>query len=147
MAGIVGFGKAAEIAASVIANSDALSVLRDRLEIGIRKLVPAAICNGDTDRRLPNTTNLTLPGLRGESLVVALDQQGISISSGSACKAGSPKPTHVLLAMGRTEEQAHCAVRLSLSHDTTSGDVDRTLQSFERVLREMKSVVRFLPCK
>ena len=61
----------------------------------------------------------TLPGLRGESLVVALDQHGIALSSGSACKSGSPKPTHVLIAMGVSEADAHCSVRLSLSAATT----------------------------
>ena len=84
---------------------------------GIRELVPDALLNGHPTSGLPNTLNLTLPGLRGESLVVALDQHGISLSSGSACKSGSPEPTHVLLAMGRTEEEAHCSVRFSLSHD------------------------------
>jgi cysteine sulfinate desulfinase/cysteine desulfurase-like protein len=79
--------------------------------------------------------------------VVALDQQGISISSGSACKSGSPKPTHVLLAMGRTDEEAHCAVRLSLSHRSTREDVDETIAALARVLEEMRTTVRFLPCK
>jgi len=90
---------------------------------------------------------LTLPKLRGESLVVALDQHGISLSSGSACKSGSPKPTHVLLAMGKTEEEAHCAVRLSLSHQTTEKDIDATVSALEQVLEEMETTVRFLPCK
>ncbi len=90
---------------------------------------------------------MTLPGLRGESLVVAMDQQGISLSSGSACKTGSPDPTHVLLAMGKSAEQAHCAVRLSLSAATTEADVDETVVAVERVLREMETTVRFLPCK
>ncbi len=90
---------------------------------------------------------MTLPGLRGESLAVALDQHGISLSSGSACKSGSPEPTHVLLAMGRTVEEAHCAVRFSLSHETKKEDVDTTLTALERVLNEMESTVRFLPCK
>ncbi len=70
-------------------------------------------------------SSLTLPNIRGESLVVAMDQHGISLSSGSACKSGSPKPTHVLLAMGRTKEQAHCTVRVSMSRYTTDEDIDR----------------------
>jgi cysteine desulfurase NifS len=144
---IVGFGQAAELALHALADTEQLAGLRDRLEQGIRKLVPDARLNGHPEHRLPNTLNLTLPELRGESLVVALDQQGISISSGSACKSGSPKPTHVLLAMGRTDEEAHCAVRLSLSHQSTREDVDETISALARVLEEMRTTVRFLPCK
>jgi cysteine sulfinate desulfinase/cysteine desulfurase-like protein len=121
--------------------------LRDRLESGIRGLVPAARLNGHPEYRLPNTLNLTLPGLRGESLVVALDQHGISLSSGSACKSGSPDPTHVLLAMGMTPQDVHCSVRLSLSHATTADDIDDTIKAFGRVLEDMETTVRFLPCK
>lgn len=109
--------------------------------------MPKARLNGRADDRLPNTLNLTLPGLRGESLVVALDQHGISLSSGSACKSGSPKPTHVLMAMGRTEEEAHCAVRLSLSNRTSEQDIDETISALAHVLEEMETTVRFLPCK
>jgi cysteine sulfinate desulfinase/cysteine desulfurase-like protein len=144
---IVGFGKAAELALQNLAGSERLASLRDRLERGVRKLVPDAQLNGHAAHRLPNTVNLTLPELRGESLVVALDQQGISISSGSACKSGSPKPTHVLLAMGRSDAEAHCAIRLSLSHGTTEQDVDDTVEALEHVLEEMRTTVRFLPCK
>jgi cysteine sulfinate desulfinase/cysteine desulfurase-like protein len=88
-----------------------------------------------------------LPGLRGESLVVALDQKGIALSSGSACKAGSPDPSHALLAMGMSEEDAHCAVRLSLSRYTTEKEIQTTVDSLKTVLEEMESTVRFLPCK
>ena len=120
---------------------------RDRLDAGIRGLIPASELNGHPEHRLPNTLNLTLPGLRGESMVVALDRHGISLSSGSACKSGSPEPTHVLMAMGKTAEQAHCAVRLSLSHGTTQDDIDDTVAAFAQVLEEMETTVRFLPCK
>jgi len=144
---IVGFGKAAELALHTLKNSKQIEALRDKLENGIKKLLPKAQLNGHPDNRLPNTLNLTLPKLRGESLVVALDQHGISLSSGSACKSGSPKPTHVLLAMGKTEEEAHCAVRLSLSHQTTEKDIDATVSALEQVLEEMETTVRFLPCK
>jgi cysteine sulfinate desulfinase/cysteine desulfurase-like protein len=121
--------------------------LRDRLEHGIRKIVPNARLNGHPDRRLPNTINMTLPGLRGESVAIALDHQGISLSSGSACKSGSPEPTHVLTAMGRTVADAHCAVRFSLSHETTPDDIETTLAALAHVLEEMRTAVRFLPCK
>jgi cysteine sulfinate desulfinase/cysteine desulfurase-like protein len=144
---IVGFGKAAELARRAVRDADSIARLRDKLEAGIRRLIPDAVLNGPREDRLPNTLNLTLPGLRGESLVVALDQHGISLSSGSACKSGSPEPTHVLISMGRTEEEAHCAVRLSLAHATTEGEIDETVVMVERVLEEMETTVRFLPCK
>ncbi|MFQ5428787.1 MAG: aminotransferase class V-fold PLP-dependent enzyme [Phycisphaerae bacterium] len=144
---IVGLGKAAELAARMIDEADRIRELRDRLETGILELVPGAIRNGHPRLRLANTLNLTLPGLRGESLVVALDQHGISLSSGSACKAGSPDPTHVLLAMGRTPEEAHCSVRFSLARETTEEDITEALAAFRQVLKEMETTIRFLPCK
>lgn len=147
IAAIAGMGKAAEAALGLPARGRAVADLRDRLEEGIRSLVPEARLNGHRERRLPNTLNMTLPGLRGESLVVALDQRGISLSSGSACKSGSPEPTHVLLAMGRSREEAHCSVRFSLSSSTTAEDIEATIAALAEVLQEMETTVRFLPCK
>jgi len=144
---IVGMGKAAEIARQSVAHVGRLKRLRDRLHEGILGLVPDGTLNGHPDRRLPNTLNLTLPELRGEALVVALDQHGVSLSSGSACKAGSPEPTHVLLAMGRSPEEAHCSVRFSLSHETTETEIDTAVEALTRVLRELETTIRFLPCK
>ncbi len=144
---IVGLGKAAEVALRSLNGSQKVRALRDRLEAGVRKLIPGARLNGDPEARLPNTLNLTLPRFRGESLVVALDQQGILLSSGSACKSGDPEPTHVLTAMGRTPEEGHCSVRFSLSHGTTDADIDATLSALDHVLEEMETTVRFLPCK
>jgi cysteine desulfurase NifS len=143
---IVGLGKAAELVTSTPLNSEPIRDLRDRLEEGIRNLLADAVLNGHRDHRLPNTLNLTLPGLRGESIVIAMDQHGISLSSGSACKSGSPEPTHVLIAMGRTKEQAHCSVRFSLSRHTTEEDIDYTVSALEHVLKE-KDLVRLMPCK
>jgi cysteine sulfinate desulfinase/cysteine desulfurase-like protein len=143
---IVGLGKAAELAAYALRDTAKLQELRDRLEDGITRLIPGATLNGHREDRLWNTLNMTLPGLRGESIVIAMDQHGIALSSGSACKSGSPEPTHVLIAMGRTEEQAHCSVRFSLSHNTTEEDIDRTISALARVLEE-KNLVRLMPCK
>jgi len=144
---IVGFGKAAELAQKELWTSENMKKLRDKLEMGIRKLIPEAQLNGHPEERLPNTLNMTLPGLRGESLVIAMDQHGIALSSGSACKSGSPEPTHVLIAMGRSEEEAHCSIRLSLSHSTTEEDIEKTISALTRVLKEMETTIRFLPCK
>ena len=144
---IVGLGRASELAARGLARAPAVRALRDRLEEGIRALLPAARRNGHAARRLPNILNLTLPGIRGESLVVAMDAHGIAFSSGSACKAGSPAPTHVLMAMGRSEEDAHCAVRFSLALTSTAEEIEDTIVTLDLVLRDMEATVRFLPCK
>ena len=127
-------------------DSDRIKLLRDKLEDEVKRLVPDASLNGHPEDRLPNTLNLTLPGLRGESIVIALDQHGISLSSGSACKTGSPEPTHVLIAMGKTVWDAHCSVRFSLSRDTTEEDIDQTVLALARILEE-KNTVRLIPCK
>jgi cysteine sulfinate desulfinase/cysteine desulfurase-like protein len=144
---IVGLGKAAELAPHYLRDYGKVKELRDKLEAGIKELVSNARLNGHREKRLPNTLNLTLPGLRGESLVLALDQYGISLSSGSACKSGSPEPTHVLIAMGRSKDEAHCAVRFSLSPNTTEEDIDETVSALRQVLEEMATVVRLTPCK
>lgn len=144
---IAGLGHAAELAGMAVEGDEAIRRLRDRLEEGIREILPDARLNGAREHRLPNTLNLTLPGLRGESLVIALDQKGVALSSGSACKSGDPAPSHALLAIGLSEEEAHCAVRLSLSRDTTEEDIEVTLQALREVIEEMETTVRFLPCK
>ncbi len=144
---IVAMGKAAELARTGLRETDRVRRLRDRLERGVKKLVPGAHLNGHPEKRLSNTLNMTLPQLRGESLVLALDQKGIALSSGSACKSGSPDPSHVLVAMGMSPQDAHCAVRFSLSSKTTEDDIERTLRALEQVLVEMETTVRFLPCK
>ena len=135
------------MARQALPDSARVKRLRDELEARIRRLIPAAVLNGHPSDRTPNTLNLTLPELRGESLVVALDMHGISLSSGSACKAGSPEPTHVLIAMGKSEAEAHCSLRFSLSRYTTEEDIDRTGAALAQVLEEMETTVRFLPCK
>jgi cysteine desulfurase NifS len=144
---IAGFGKAAELGRCDLDGAAVMATLRDRLEVGIRKLVPNAELNGHREKRLPNILNMTLPDLRGESVVTAMDICGVSLSSGSACKSGSPDPTHVLTAMGKTADEAHCAVRFSLSRETTETDIDEACEALAHVLREMETTIRFLPCK
>ncbi len=143
---IVGLGEAAELAGREREAMKGVAALRDALEAGVKQLVPDARLNGRRDRRLPNTLNLTLPGIRGESVVIAMDQHGIALSSGSACKSGSPEPTHVLIAMGRTPEEAHCSVRFSLSRYSSADDIEKTLSALKQVLEE-KNNVRLMPCK
>ncbi len=145
--GIMGFGKAAELALDHLPKVDRVRELRDRLENGIRELIPGAKLNGHSEQRLPNTLNLTLPGIRGESLVLALDQKGVAISSGSACQAGQPEPSHALIAMGLSEEEAHCAVRFSLGIGNTIDEIDRTVSLIAQIVRENKDVIRFVACR
>ncbi len=144
--GIVGLGKASELALHAIHNPENIKKLRDKMEDGIKELIPDAKLNGHRKKRLPNTLNLVLPGLRGESLVIALDQHNIAISSASACKSGSIEPSHVLIAMGLSDEEAHCSVRLSLSRYTTEDEIERTISALKRILKE-KDMVRLMPCK
>lgn len=143
---VVGLGKACELAAYFLSGWERTRRLRDRLESGVKDLIPAACLNGHPEQRLPNTLNLTLPGIRGESIVMAMDRHGIALSSGSACKSGSPEPTHVLMAMGRTEEEAHASVRFSLSLHTTEEEIEETLSALSLVLEE-KERVRLISCK
>ncbi|MFC1499414.1 aminotransferase class V-fold PLP-dependent enzyme [Candidatus Zixiibacteriota bacterium] len=149
VAGIIGFGKACELAQRRLYTGvmDEVEGMRDRLEEGIRKLVPGAVRNGSTTSCLPNTVNLTLPGIRGESLVLALDPLGVFFSSGSACKSGDPDPSHVLLAIGLSEDDAHCSVRFSLGPDLTVDDIELALKRFERILTDTFSAVRFVGCR
>jgi len=143
---IVGLGKAAEMALYNLQDFPRLTALRDKLAEGIREIIPEAVLNGHPEKRLPNTLNLMLLGLRGESIVIALDHYGIAISSGSACKSGSPEPTHVLIAMGRTEQEAHCSVRFSLSRYNTEEEIEQTISALKQVLKD-KEIVRLMPCK
>ncbi len=149
VAGIVGFGKAVDLALRRLNRGDmaVVAALRDRLEAGIHQLVPDARRNGPQAARLPNTANLTLPGIRGESLVLHLDRRSIRFSSGSACKSGNPDPSPALLAMGLSAEQAHCAVRFSLGAENTAEEIDTVLAALRETLRETGEAVKFQGCR
>ncbi len=144
---IAGFGSAADYAARVLARSDQTRRLRDRLEREIAERVPGARLNGHRDQRLPNTLNVTLPGFRGESVVLEMNKRGVYFSSGSACHAGSSGPSHALLALGLSEESVHGAVRLSLGPENTDEEIDYVAQSLGDVIAQSKQVVRFVSCK
>lgn len=106
---------------------DDLSALRDRLIAGVRAAVPAAVLRGDPDARLPGNAHFTFPGCEGDSLLFLLDAAGVSVSTGSACQAGVPEASHVLLAMGLSEPEARGALRFTLGHGSTDADVDALL--------------------
>jgi len=144
---IIGLGKAAELVFQHLDSVTRLVKLRNYLETEIIKLVSGAKVNGFTGERLPNTCNICLPGYRGESIVLAMDQKGISLSSGSACRSGSPDPSHALVAMGLTEDEAHCSIRLSLSHDISKKDCDSILFALRKIFVEVNESVKFVGCR
>lgn len=122
---IVGFGKACELARERLeARGRRAGELRDRLERGILERVPGARRNGHPHRRVPNTLNVTFPGVDAEMLLMSLDLMGIAASAGSACTAESREPSHVLLAMGRSPEDGLSSLRFSLGEETSEADVD-----------------------
>ena len=136
-----------EAVANMDKNAARLTVLRDRLIAGVLREIPHAALNGDARQRLPGNANFCFEGIEGESLLLLLDDKGISASSGSACTSGSLDPSHVLLAIGRVHDVAHGSLRLSLGEDATEEDVDTIIQSVKEVvayLRGMSPVWRDL---
>jgi cysteine desulfurase len=108
--------------------------LRERLWNGISKIDPTSVRNGMGAPVLANTLNVSFPGRDGETLLMGLDLEGVSASSGSACMVGSLTASHVLLAMGAGEEMARATVRFSLGRGTTIGDIDAALGALKKVL-------------
>lgn len=127
-AGAAAFAVAAELAAAELADeARRLVVLRDRLARGILSSVTSAEILGDPRDRLPGNVHVHVPGAIGETLLFLLDQADISVSTGSACQAGVPEPSHVVLALGRSETEARQVLRLSLGRTSTEADVDAVL--------------------
>ena len=141
VAGIAGLGKAAELAMMRM-NEDGqrLAALRDRLEKELLERVPYARVNGSRAHRMPNTTNLTFPFAEGESMVIALDLQGIACSTGAACSSGAVKPSHVLTAIGLAPEDARATLRLSLGHQTTNEEIDYALDTIPPVIERLRQL-------
>lgn len=132
LAGIVGFGRAAELAAAGMEERRLrLDALRQRLEQGLRERVPQAVVFAAGARRLPNTVFLALPGIDGETLLLELDRMGLALSSGAACGSGYSEPSHVLQAMGVTADIARCAVRVSFGTGNTEHDVDTLIAALQ----------------
>jgi len=117
-----------------------LAALRDRLEKGLLERVPYARVNGSRAHRMPNTTSLTFPFAEGESMVIALDLQGIACSTGAACSSGALKPSHVLTAIGLAPEDARATLRLSLGHQTTNEEIDYALGIIPPVIERLRQL-------
>ncbi len=133
--GIAGFGAAAREVEERLHDAARLAVLRDRLESGVRGLVPGVRLFGAGAPRLPNTAFFAVPGLRAETQVMALDLAGVAVGSGSACSSGKVRPSHVLRAMGVDEETSDCAIRVSLGWASEAADVDAFVEAWGTLLR------------
>jgi cysteine desulfurase len=140
---IAGFGVAAERAGATLeAEGRRLAGLRDRFEEGVLDRVPHAHVNGARDRRVPNTTNISFERVEAESLLIALDLEGIAVSTGSACSSGTLEPSHVLRAMGLSAGRAQSSIRFSFGAGNTDADVDRVLEVLPRAVEKLRRLTR-----
>ena len=124
VAGIMGFGKACELAAERTVKAGKLAELRDYFQKQILELIPGTELFGDGEHRLPNTLNLGFDGVEGDTLLIALDMEGVAVSTGSACSSGTGLPSHVLQAMGIEEDKINSSIRFSLGFNTTRSELD-----------------------
>jgi cysteine desulfurase len=141
VAGIVGLGKAAELARLALAEDAArISGLRDRLEKGILSRISDARANSAGAARTPNTSNLTFSGIEGEALVIALDLRGLACSTGAACSSGAVEPSHVLTAIGMPAAEARASIRFSLGRHTTAADIDDALEIVPAAVAQLRRI-------
>ncbi len=139
VASIVGLGQAAEIATSHLREEHGtIRALRDKFEQEILAAVPAVEVNGDREHRLPNTTNLSFDGIESEAALMLLDELGICCSAGSACTSGSVDPSHVLKAMGFSNERARGSIRFSLGRFNTEDQIETALQTIPDVIAKLR---------
>jgi cysteine desulfurase len=143
--GIVGLGKACELAAKNIEEENKkVQYLRDKLENAILKSCPDCRLNGDKDNRLLNTSNISFEYIEGEAILLLLDRFGICASSGSACTSGSLEPSHVLRAMGVPFTAAHGSIRFSLSRYNTEEEVDYTIEKMPQIVNQLRELSPFV---
>jgi cysteine desulfurase len=143
VAGIAGFGVAAGLAqARMAAETVRLASLRDRLEAGVLGSVSGTAINGGAMPRVANTTNISFDRVEAESLLIALDLEGIAVSTGSACSSGTLEPSHVLKAMGFQPHRTQNSIRFSLGAGTTEADIDHVIGVLPRVVDKIRSLTR-----
>ncbi|MBM6828068.1 cysteine desulfurase NifS [Anaerotignum lactatifermentans] len=139
--GIVGLGKAAELAVAELEQTrERLTALRDKLIHGILEKIPYSRLNGDPVDRLPGNCNISFAYIEGESMLLLLDALGIAASSGSACTSGSLDPSHVLLAIGLPHEEAHGSLRLTLDRENTEEEVDFVLEKLPAIVQRLREM-------
>ncbi len=142
VSGIVGFGAAARLAKESMGEMERVKKMRDRLMGGLLK-VEDTLLNGSRTQRLPNNLNISFKFIEGEGLLLLLDAEGICVSTGSACSSKSLKPSHVLLAIGRSPEDAHGSLRLTLSKFNSDGEMGKVLDSVPRAVERLRSMSPF----
>jgi len=140
--GIAGAGVAAALAIERLPMMAGVARLRDRLERGILTSVPGTHVNGDPARRVPNTTNISFEGLEAESLLIALDLEGVAVSTGSACSSGTLEPSHVLKAMGLPSARARNSLRFSLGVSNTDAEVDFVVERLPMLVGKLRGLGR-----
>jgi cysteine desulfurase len=146
VAGIVGFGKAMELASREWRDrSNQVSPLRERLIEGILETIPHTQLSGDRERRLPNNVNVRFAYIEGESICLSLDSLGVAASTGSACSSENLEASHVLLALGIPQEEAHGSLRLTLGRDNTTRDVDYVLEKLPGVIENLRAMSPLYP--
>jgi len=140
--GIVGVGKAAELARAGLERGDNQSIgeMRDGMERELLSQVEFASVNGAGAPRVPNTANICFDGIEGEAMVIALDLKGLAVSTGAACSSGAIEPSHVLLAMGLPSERARASIRFSLGRQTTSQDIEFALSLVPKTVRRLREL-------
>jgi cysteine desulfurase len=141
--GIAGLGAAAKLALrQTETEAGRLGVLRDLLETAILQRVSGTLVNGDPTRRVSNTTNISFDRVEAESLLIALDLEGIAVSTGSACSSGTLQPSHVLRAMGHSPHRAQSSIRFSLGAGNTVEEIDRVVAVLPKVIDKLRNVAR-----
>jgi len=139
--GIVGFGKAVELAAATLQEEVVrLTSLRDRFIQGIFERIDGIRLNGHPARRLPNNINLSVESIEGEGMILSLDMMGIACSTGSACSSSSLEPSHCLLAIGLPHELSHGSLRFSLGMYTKEADIDAVLEALPQVVGRLRAM-------
>jgi cysteine desulfurase len=142
--GIVGLGKAAELAGQEIGKeAERLAYLRDKLIKGLGEKIDHIHLNGHPTKRLPNNVNVSVDFVEGESMLLNLDLEGICASTGSACSSASLEPSHVLLALGLPHEQAHGSLRFTLGRENTEADVERVLEVLPAIVAKLRAMSPF----
>jgi cysteine desulfurase len=133
---------ARECAAKIATERVRVGALRDRLEAGILRTVPGTVVNGSRDARVPNTTNISFDRIEAESLLIALDLEGIAVSTGSACSSGTLEPSHVLRAMGFPAHLTQNSLRFSLGLFSTDAEVDRVVEVLPRLVEKLRGLTK-----
>ena len=130
------------VRAKMVDESARLAALRARLEEGILQAVPGTMVNGARQPRVPNTTNISFDRVEAESLLIALDLEGIAVSTGSACSSGTLEPSHVLKAMGFPPHRTQNSIRFSLGADNMDADIDRVVSMLPGIVGKLRSLRR-----